>query len=310
MSREQGRELLGKWLARAGRRLEAWEYPHIEPDHEGVRRAGRKLTDEQQNDILDKFAQHGLPLWLKLAFEEARHWKSYDGLPTGHDTVPGLSGDVPGILRDLFARLEDPQNHGELFTRRALGYLAAGRRGLTEDELIDVLSSEKAAGRDKTVMEDFIDRSPTEKEKDEAQRLKKLPVLVWSRVYSDIEPYLTERAAFGATVLDFYHRQVADEVRKKYCSGAHAIHLHRNLAAYFGGLDYFRESLEEQRERARRLPPTPRPVNVRKVDEVPYHVLQVAKLVGKDNPKAPEWDAVADLLTDWMFLEAKAEAQP
>lgn len=48
----------------------------------------------------------------------------------------------------------------------------------------------------------------------------------------------------------------------------------------------------------------------RNVDELPYHVLQVAKLVGKDDPKAKGWDAVADLLTVWQFLEAKAGAQP
>ena len=54
----------------------------------------------------------------------------------------------------------------------------------------------------------------------------------------------------------------------------------------------------------------PRPVNVRKVDELPYHVLRVAKLVSNDDPKSPEWDAVADLLTDRNFLEAKNEAAP
>jgi len=36
----------------------------------------------------------------------------------------------------------------------------------------------------------------------------------------------------------------------------------------------------------------------------------VAKLLGKNDPKSEHWDAVADLLTDWQFLEAKAEAQP
>ena len=57
-------------------------------------------------------------------------------------------------------------------------------------------------------------------------------------------------------------------------------------------------------------PPTPRPANVRKVVELPYHRLEAAKFLGKDDPKSPYWDAVADLLTDWQFLEAKAEADP
>ena len=36
----------------------------------------------------------------------------------------------------------------------------------------------------------------------------------------------------------------------------------------------------------------------------------VSMLVGKDDPKSPHWDAVADLLTNWQFLEAKTEADP
>ena len=58
------------------------------------------------------------------------------------------------------------------------------------------------------------------------------------------------------------------------------------------------------------LPPTPRPANIRKVDELPFHVLEVAKLKGKDDPASPYWDKVADLFTELQFLEAKAEADP
>jgi hypothetical protein len=81
------------------------------------------------------------------------------------------------------------------------------------------------------------------------------------------------------------------------------------MAAHFKGQDYFLESLEEQRARAKRLPPTPRPTNVRKVDELPWQLLQVAKLSGKDDPHSPHWDAVADLFTNLDFLEAKTEAK-
>jgi hypothetical protein len=69
------------------------------------------------------------------------------------------------------------------------------------------------------------------------------------------------------------------------------------------------ESLDEQRARVKRLPPTPRPVNVRKVAELPWQLLQVAKRSGKNDPRSPHWDAVADLFTDLQFLEAKTEAQ-
>ena len=56
--------------------------------------------------------------------------------------------------------------------------------------------------------------------------------------------------------------------------------------------------------------PGTREFTLGKVVELPYHRLEVAKLAGKDDPKSPHWDAVADLLTNWQFLEAKAEADP
>jgi len=266
--------------------------------------ANRTLQREQRADVLGKFGACPLPLFLKLAFEEARRWKSWEGLPCGADAVPGLGDSVEGILDDLFHRLEQDQNHGRVLVSRALGYIAAGKNGLTEDELLEALSA------DEEVLEDFRRRSPTERERPATERLKRLPVVVWSRLYADLGPYMTRRRADGTVVLNFYHRQVADAVRRRHLAGDALLKAHLHLAEYFDGLDYWAEPLEEQRARARRLPPTPRPANVRKVVELPHHRIEAAKLGGGDDPNSELWDAVADLLMDWQFLEAKAEADP
>lgn len=138
-----GTQLLGTWLAEAG----------------------RKLQPEQRADVMGKFRACPLPLFLKLAFEEARRWRSWDGLPRGTDAIPGLSDSIDGVLGDLFHRLEEPRNHGPLLVGRALGYIAAGKNGLTEDELLDVLSA------DEDVMEWFYSQSPTEQAKRPEVRL-------------------------------------------------------------------------------------------------------------------------------------------
>lgn len=46
----------------------------------------------------------------------------------------------------------------------------------------------------------------------------------------------------------------------------------------------------------------------RKVVENPYQLLEFGKLVGKDNQKVTDCDAVADALSKWWFPESKAEA--
>jgi WD40 repeat protein len=254
----------------------------------------RRLQENQERYLLGKFMHCGLPLYLKLAFEEARLWKSYDSLPE-------LSNDIPGILDDLFKRLSLESNHGQMLVSRSLGYLAAAKNGLSEDELLDVLSL------DKEMLADFQRRSPKSPKSD------RLPVVVWSRLYFDLEPYLNERSADGISLLAFYHTTTfKTAVMDAYLSGEEGLKRHQALSEYFYVQDNFYESQEDQRKRAETFPPTPRPANIRKVDELPYHLLEVARHVDLESnkPEAKEWNIVADLLTDWQFLEAKAEAQP
>ncbi len=272
LDRESGKSLLNAWLSDDA----------------------RKLNNEQEAEIFRNFAKCPFPLYLKLVSEQARIWRSWEN----------VSGKLPdsmeGLLVQLLERLEQPGNHGRLLVCRALSYLAAAKNGLTEDELIDVLSRKESG-----ILQDFSQRSP------ESPAVDHLPVIIWSRLFSEIKRYMTMRRADGTIVMDFYHRQVGEAVLRRYLYSKDAlIQTHLHLADYFGSLDFWAESLEAQQARAKRLPPTPRPANIRKVVELPYHRLEAAKLGGKDDPASPLWDAVADLLTDWQFLEAKTEANP
>jgi NACHT domain- and WD repeat-containing protein len=159
--------------------------------------AKRTLQDDQRNKVLESFRPAGLPLYLKLAFEEARLWRSFDSLDK---CVPG--DGLEGIIDQLFARLSDPGNHGPVLVSHALGFLAAARFGLREDEMLDVLAANDA------VWKDFEGAM----RHDLPGGIRQLPVIVWSRLYLDIEPYLTERAVPGGTTVNFYHRQLAERV--------------------------------------------------------------------------------------------------
>ena len=95
---------------------------------------GRRLQDNQMEFVLERFGITGIPLYLKLIFEEAKEWKSYDPLPA-------LNPDISGILHDMFERLSQ-KVHGQMLVSRSMMYLAAAKNGLSEDELLDVLSSD------------------------------------------------------------------------------------------------------------------------------------------------------------------------
>jgi hypothetical protein len=93
----------------------------------------RKLTEPQLNCILDNFKACPLPLWLKLAFDKSKRWRSW--------TDPAdiqLASDVPGLIASIFERLE--RAHGQVLVRQALGYLTAAKHGVTGAQMSDLLS--------------------------------------------------------------------------------------------------------------------------------------------------------------------------
>jgi WD40 repeat protein len=244
MQQEEGSVLLDLWLADAG----------------------RTLQDLQRDEILSKFTINGLPLYLRLAFEESRRWRSYI------EYMP-ISSDIPGIIRDLFRRLANKANHGKVLVERSLGYLGASKNGLTEDEVLDVLS------RDHSVMADFKFRSP------KSPSVNSIPVVVWSRLYFDIKPYLNEKNADGTSLLAFFHRQFSEVVSADFLADFAKLERHKALADYFGMKPHMTEINGKQN------------LNFRKLSELPYHQRNCGM-----------WNQLEKTLCDLSFIEAKCTA--
>jgi NACHT domain- and WD repeat-containing protein len=276
MSKEEGEELLGLWL----------------------NDAQRALTTEQRTAVIDRFLGCAIPLYLKLAFEEARRWHSYN--PPGD-----LAPDVTGLITDLYARLGLPQNHGKLLVERSLGYLAAARYGLSEEELLGALCQDdeffaKFAAQAHHDLPGIEVGVALAAEDLPAPEKRDLPIAVWSRLYYDLEPYLSERDEEDAHVLTFYHRQLREVAMSLYLAEADwkidsptpltavGITRHQRLADYFGRRadpelpdDEGFHSWNGQYRRA--------------FAELPYHLTM-----------AQQWDRVFSALTDFTFLEKKS----
>jgi len=120
MSRAEGDELLTLWL----------------------NDKGRSLQDSQRSVVLTAFEESGgNPLYLRLAFEEARHWISEKKPEKFASGVKGI------IAKNTFARLADEDAHGQVLVSHALAYLAASRHGLAEQELVALLSRDQEVYR-------------------------------------------------------------------------------------------------------------------------------------------------------------------
>jgi WD40 repeat protein len=226
--------------------------------------ARRRLQPAQRERLLAAFTRCGLPLYLKLALEEARGWASYQSL----EECP-LGEGVEGEIDTLLNRLSLEANHGPVLVSRGLGYLAAARYGLTEDEMLDVLSADEEVWRD---FERRAHHTPPE---------RRLPVIVWSRLFLDLEPYLAERAAPGGTVVSFYHRQLPERVAARFLAGNDRQLRHRKLAEHFAGQSNWLD-------RDKRVP------NLRRLTEMVRHQVSADLL-----------DEAEATLTDLGFASAK-----
>jgi WD40 repeat protein len=243
MCSNEGENLLRLWLSNARRTLQA----------------------KQQQPVLDAFAAAGgRPLHLRLAFEEARLW--YSDTPATE-----LAPDIPGLIRQLLARLTG--QHGEALVSRSLAYIAAGKNGLSQTELVEVLS------RDDQVMAEFRTRSP------DSPSIETLPIVVWSRLYLDLVAYLSERIGDGIATLDFFHRQLREVVEENYLFGETRRERHQALARYFGAQPY------EETEGDQKAP------NLRKLSELPHQ-----------QTRGEMWEDLEDTLCSLTFIEAKCSA--
>ncbi len=249
--------------------------------------AGRSLTPDQSDVVRNALSQCSLPLYTRLVFQEVCQWKSYT-LPS--QTV--LEFTVKGVINKLFDGVE--RNHGRTFVMHALSYITASRNGLSDAELEDILSL------DDVVLNDvFIHWIPP---------VRRIPPLLWPRLYDDLSIYMVHREANGIVVYWWFHRQFIAVVEERYLNvDIHRNYIHWLLADYFLGtwgggkkkpFTYTQRHVEHHRmestegEADRKVPLQPLwfgksipfahkgqlLYNLRKLHELPYHLVMSKRL--------------------------------
>lgn len=218
------------------------------------------------------FQKCPLPLYLKLAFDEALRWKSY----TPEFDIY-LEQNVRGIIDDMFQRLE--RRHGKILVSHALAYITASKNGVTETELEDLLSLD-----DEVLNDVYQYWTPP---------VRRLPPLLWIRIRSDIGDYLTERGSDGTQVVFWYHRQFKEAARERYLIAKQAKNIHSYMSDYFlgkwsGGVKKPFENKEGENKSMDRLvakqpllfdsPEGKQIFNLRKLSELPFHLLHSENL--------------------------------
>ena len=237
---------------------------------------GRTLTGDQVNIVTEAFTKCPQPLFLKLLFEEFVTWSSFKKM----DEIK-LPGSVVEAILSLFQDLED--RHGRLFVAHALGYLTAGKSGLTEAEMEDVLSCDDQVLNDVYQYWDPPDEG-----------VVRIPPSLWKRLRLDIDEFIAERQAGGKTVIAWYHRQFIETARKRYLGDSDITEArHQVLADMFRG-EYSDGAIKPIRLHGRKkdFPKADRQAaaqplmfgedvfNLRKLQELPYHLMKCKTVNG------------------------------
>ncbi|KAL3863458.1 hypothetical protein ACJMK2_005212 [Sinanodonta woodiana] len=230
--------------------------------------SGRQLMRNQQNFLLDKYQKCGQPLYLKLLVSQALQWKSYTMIS---DDM--LGDTVQAAIYNIFDSLE--RKHGSIVIQKALGYLCASKDGLSETEMVDILSLD-----DDVLQDTFIYHLPPD------PKVIMYPPFLWKRIQYDLEDYLAEKESGGKRIITWYHRQFHEVAAKRFIANNNHKSLHIVLAQYFQGTWHGKEKkLLLMKAKKGNYPDAIRPVaaqpikfannvyNKRKLIELPYHLI-------------------------------------
>ena len=119
--------------------------------------------------------------------------------------------------------------------RHALGYLALSSIGLSETELIDLLSRDKSVEQEirSQTKWDFELFSSIQQDEKSSSYTGKIPFVLWALLYAQLSPFLTDLEDDGMILLQFRHARLKEEVLRGL-SGDVQTALLENMRRYYG----------------------------------------------------------------------------
>ncbi|XP_069132997.1 NACHT and WD repeat domain-containing protein 2-like isoform X2 [Argopecten irradians] len=180
-----------------------------------LNKSDKSFTDEQFECLIEAFKKCPMPLFLKIAFQDALSWTS----DTPLDQIK-FAENVKKQALLKFVKLET--KHGEPLVRRALGYITASRNGLTNNEIVDLLSLDDA------VMDDvMVVYHPPR---------RRFPAILWVRLREDLQEYITMIKSQRMRTLHWAHAQFKEAAEERYLLARDkASSYHKAMAEYFLG---------------------------------------------------------------------------
>lgn len=159
----------------------------------------RTLQEEQKEYFLEQYSQVNTPLYVYMAANKMLYWKSSDIA----DTDATLSKTQKDIVKEFIENLTLIHHHNEQLVQKVFGYILASKDGLSEDEILELLNTDKEFI--KTIAPDTWHINTTQE----------LPLVIWTRLHNHFKPFLSRKKQDGQELLYFFHREFIDVIENQ-----------------------------------------------------------------------------------------------
>ncbi|QNM91674.1 tetratricopeptide repeat protein [Aliarcobacter cryaerophilus] len=179
----------------------------------------RKISQEQMNYVLDIYKNINSPLYLVVAIQDLKDWKSTDKNKT-------LAKTQKDEIKCFINNLSNIHHHNKEFVKRVFAYISL-TGGLSENELLELLSSDKEFLN--TIAPETFHTNTT----------KELPIVIWSRLHTHIKEFLKLENVDNQNVMKFFHREfdnISELTKDEY---EHLIELLQNLMFKYQNEDFY-----------------------------------------------------------------------
>jgi len=161
----------------------------------------RTITQSQETYFLKQFNSANSALYVSVAAQEIKNWKSTDEVDK--DEAQNLALTNKGIIKEFISNLSKVYHHEKRFVQKVLGYIYASRDGLSENELLELLSVDK----------EFVKLMADEKF--HKNHTLELPLVHWTRLHTQLKPFLSSKTQDGEELMYFFHREFEDVIKEQ-----------------------------------------------------------------------------------------------
>jgi len=179
----------------------------------------RKISKEQMNYLLDIYKNINSPLYLVVVAQDLKYWKSTDKNQT-------LEKTQKDAIISFINNLSNIHHHNKEFVKKVFAYISL-TGGLNENELLELLSSDK----------EFLNKIAPETF--HTNTTKELPIVIWSRLHTQIKEFIKIENIDNQSVMKFFHREFDNISKLTQDEHKHLVELLQNLMFKYQDKDFY-----------------------------------------------------------------------